>query len=67
MKKTVDELHSTLETMRFKIYDLWIQTNDDDDPFCSQLRLADIMGFNASQLREWINKQHITIKEKDEN
>ena len=49
-----------LDEIRTKIYELWVQTNDEDDPFCSQLRLADIMGFNASQLREWINKQHNT-------
>ena len=44
-----------LDEIRTKIYELWVQTNDEDDPFCSQLRLADIMGFNASELRKWIN------------
>jgi len=52
MKMTNDD---KLDEIRTKIYELWVQTNDEDDPFCSQLRLADIMGFNASELRKWIN------------
>ena len=46
-----------LDEIRTKIYELWVQTNDEDDPFCSQLRLADIMGFNASELRKWIKEK----------
>ena len=55
-QKIVDVLmDDKLDEIRTKIYELWVQTNDEDDPFCSQLRLADIMGFNASELRKWIN------------
>ena len=53
-RKSVDD---KLDEIRIKIYELWVQTNDEDDPFCSQLRLADIMGFNASELRKWIKEK----------
>ena len=58
MKDTIRIINDDkLDEIRTKIYELWVQTNDEDDPFCYQLRLADIMGFNASELRKWIKEK----------